>query len=1039
MDSEYSAMSHDKPTTASSTSTSSSSIHNDTTTGSTDTDESASAETSIATTTHTLNHNGASTNPSIHHIHNNDTYDDSGSNSNVTSSENDATTTTATDRIATIRPSTLNKKVTVPPPPPLPLASSISAATTTSTTSATTASTDTTTTLTPSTTTASIITENDVVERPLAGGGSDSVPLKETTLKDDIDEKDLHDCLTPEALVRAASSTSSYATCKVTNQSHLNHHHPDDSDMAQQSSLLNQERLIPSTFPRLHNAMDKEDFGEGVDGCEEEEEDPDKLLASVPPELIRTTGNPASNSSSQPGAYHHYNSIGIAAPITGTSASTSTTLNHTRETEGTTRRNDNEEESENVLIEATLVTDETNHNGHSNHSEQLSRVEQSPPVLVVPQPPIYNAQIVDESDLVESQTRNQQSRLEPFSISNTILNTRGNGNVVISKTKLRCIIYIVILLVGISIISITVPLVLRRDDKDNDQENDNKKSREEWALLLVEQKQRLLLQNYDNYKFVTHHASIITIRRNKNNIPGTANRSSTVCSSLFDAHETNGYFPNSLEDAESRREKRDDTDRFLQHGDIFDKRQSHRHHYYHQQLLERMLSENDDEDAPEPSGEIFDDYIDYEGIVITLTCSNPASNKNDSDSDTATAASPIILLHNDELRSPPFTDIFDTDQWSSTGMKGNINVDIPSCFNELFPPSEHNDDELAPEEKEKKQDKQRPENIFKSIDPMVYGTFECRIFPKSPDIDLVEHFLFVYTCASSSSNDAAAPPAGNSIATNETSVSTMHIQNAVTECLSADNTNVTNDDSPLTITSISMSMQRLCRGNMSDGGDMIVPFQPQPVIRRNDTSNDTSISSSSSFSPSFFCFIEDGSIKNTIYYNMSTTTNDTKIFEYCTTKTKMKPFTTGSSTVVESERQLWCGPNDENNTDNVALNKYCSDLENSTTYSFYQYVIPNITIIDDIWLPNVSSEDADSANMGDASRCSFDTLVSSFVNLILPNETQNIEMDTLPTISIFGNAHYASYSNHTPTADSMIVATNLRNILLDLIAAQQQL
>ena len=147
----------------------------------------------------------------------------------------------------------------------------------------------------------------------------------------------------------------------------------------------------------------------------------------------------------------------------------------------------------------------------------------------------------------------------------------------------------------------------------------------------------------------------------------------------------------------------------------------------------------------------------------------------------------------------------------------------------------------------------------------------------------------------------------------------------------------------------------------------------------------------------------------------------------------------GKSRIFESDIELWCGPNDDYHIDDAALNQYCSDIQNSTSYNFDAYVVPNMTIIDRIW--NDSSEDSHSTTIDE---CLFDTLMSSFVAMIPVSGTttasnQNDDV-VLPTISIFGNAHYSHDNNtagDTPTEDSTIVAINLQEILLHLITQQQ--
>ena len=405
---------------------------------------------------------------------------------------------------------------------------------------------------------------------------------------------------------------------------------------------------------------------------------------------------------------------------------------------------------------------------------------------------------------------------------------------------------------------------------------------------------------------------------------------------------------------------------------------------------------------------------------------------------------PIILLHNKELLSTSFKDTFATDQWSTTtDVNRTVSTAIPTCSNVLFPPAVHDDDGLSLDEKKQKKEQQRPENIFDWVDPMIYGTYQCRIFPNSPYDDLVEQFVFVYTCATGSTRNVVAATVSNnssssgSHTTNDiTNVTSMHLLNAVTTCLSAENTNDMDDESPPSITSISMSMQRLCRNSNSstDGSDLMVLFQPQPGI----SSNNTAMSSPSSTSSSYLCRACDGSILDHIYHNTSAATNSTNHFEYCTSTLDVDPFTRGNSRIVASDIQLWCGPNDGYDTDDAALIEYCTDIRNSTTYNFYEYVIPNVTMIDTIQLPSTGRVD-DASN-----QCSFDSLLSSFVaasplsgTIATPNYNNDI---VLPTISIFGHAHYSNDSNNntTLTAYSTVLAMNLRDILLDLLTRQQQ-
>jgi hypothetical protein len=146
------------------------------------------------------------------------------------------------------------------------------------------------------------------------------------------------------------------------------------------------------------------------------------------------------------------------------------------------------------------------------------------------------------------------------------------------------------------------------------------------------------------------------------------------------------------------------------------------------------------------------------------------------------ALPPMILLHNKELLSTTYSDKFNTSQWSKD-MSRDTYIEIPMCYNILFPPLGHNDDEYSGEG----DDKKNPKDVFSGIDPTIYGTYQCRIFPISPYNDRIEQFVFVYSCASSNSIDGnnEVVLAADSM-TEVPRVTSTHLQHLATNCFSAD-------------------------------------------------------------------------------------------------------------------------------------------------------------------------------------------------------------------------------------------------------------
>ena len=149
-----------------------------------------------------------------------------------------------------------------------------------------------------------------------------------------------------------------------------------------------------------------------------------------------------------------------------------------------------------------------------------------------------------------------------------------------------------ILLVGISILAITLPLVLfSRQEEKVRRKRGGKKTPDEYADMLVQHKQQLLLQNYDSYQSITHHMSVITIHNNKiywnTTMSNTTKPSNKVCSPLYDNHIMNEY----ISPSESEERSQDESEHF---GDTF-----------------------------------FDGYFDYDGIVVTLTCGGGGSTNSD--------------------------------------------------------------------------------------------------------------------------------------------------------------------------------------------------------------------------------------------------------------------------------------------------------------------------------------------------------------------------------------------------------------------------
>ena len=748
------------------------------------------------------------------------------------------------------------------------------------------------------------------------------------------DEKDIRDFLTPEALVRAASE--SY----------------------QEKSLLNSDE--PRTIqPRVHNILDKHDEYEH-DEYEEEEEDTDKLLASIPPDLTRTTGNPSSAASSQPGAYHHYNTISVAAPESppeNRNGNGDAGGDHYPMIVGTNRRAP--PDSESFLIEATLVTEESNH-PESRSSPVESAVPSTPMVVA----PIYNAEIVQDMELQqkESQATRNQDR----------------GNVVIAKWKLRCIFAtVMLLLIIVCIVSITVPIVSRNDSNGNiDNYGNNDKDDTEndgnmafiWERMLYEQKQKLLSQNSDNYQLITHHTAVVTFH-NKVLDESMITAPSEICSPYYDRE-----YDNFTHDENHSRY------RYLRKGgpsssDIFrrDHRQSQRRRRH------RMMSEDVDMDPGV-----------HDGFVVTLTCGIPTSS-DDGDEDTTTTTPSIILLHNSEIYDSLLYTILNINREGE-----NITyVGMPLCLNKLLPPRMQHAVNLTND---------RPEDYFEDndVDPMIYSTHQCVIYPGSPWY-VNEQFVFIYTCASGSNINGG------------TNVTAIQVGDAATDCSSPANS--TKDDSPPIKTSISMSMQRLCRNESTDGST-VIPFQQDAVANGSDAITPSSSSSSSSSS----CRADDDSI-----LDPSVTANGTNYYyEYCTTSSGIKPVDKGAKELVGSNVQGYCGLTDDDalSLADDSLFQFCDDLRNSSTYDYFVYLIPRMAMIDNIRQPNIQT----------STQCSFDALNSSFIS-VAPSEGNS-------WMTLFGFPPYNINDNSTgivPSKDSRKLAINLRNILLDVLEQLNEL
>ena len=770
------------------------------------------------------------------------------------------------------------------------------------------------------TTTTSTLTEL----APSASAATTTTTASTTTtssIRSPDDEKDIRDCLTPEALVRAAS------------------------EAYQGKSLLNSDESTP-IFLRVHNAIDKEDCEHENEG---KEDDTDKLLASIPPELTRTPGHPTSAALSRPGAYQQYNTISVAAPEAPpqNSNSSSSSSGHPTAVEPNRRA---PSDSESFLIEATLVTEE---------SRPAEPPAPSPPRVVAP---IYNAQIVQDADLHqnESQITNQE-----------------HGNVTISKWKLRCIIVMVILLLIVCIVSITVPLVNKKGGKDDDEDKGGEGDRagpEFWHQILNEQKQKLLSQNSDNYQVVTHHSAVITIHHQAFNNDTTTTPSKT-CIGPYDLKMLDE------DDVQDRNLRRSSSSRISG--------QSHLRQ-------QRALSEDEDEDSGNEDGEMAEEVV---GVVITLTCGTSTSRDD-------TTTPPIILLHNFELH--------DSLSYNSTY------VEMPLCYNELFRPRKEDDDDLTKKENEEmRREKKKPEDYFaeNDVDPMIYSTYQCVVSRTSPVKDLIEQYVFIYTCASDSSsgNDGVPSTSGSDNAADEdaivSNVTTIHVRNAATYCgLPA---NSTMDDSPPpVITSITISTQRLCRNESTDG-NVIIPFQQHVLTNRSDATNHSS-------SSSYLCRDDDGN-----NLDPSVIANGTKYYyDYCTTRTDIEPLDPVYEELGDVNFQTFCGQSGNNVTTDDTISQFCDEIRKSS-FDYFEYLIPSMAMIDNIRQSNIQT----------SAKCSFDTLNSSFI-AVAPSEENS-------WMTLFGFPPTMSGSTNItgmePSKESLKLIVNLQDLLLDTLAQLEQL
>ena len=761
-----------------------------------------------------------------------------------------------------------------------------------------------------------------------------------STIHNPDDEKDIRDFLTPEALVRAASE--SY----------------------QEKSLLNSDESR-TIQPRVHNILDKHDEYE-------EEEDTDKLLASIPPELTRTTGNPSSAASSQPGAYHHYNTISVAAPESppeNRNGNGDAGGDHYPMIVRTNRRAPPDNES--FLIEATLVTEESNH-----PESRSSPVEISVPSTPMVVAPIYNAEIVQDMELhqKESQATRNQER----------------------KWKLRCIFATVMLLIIVCIVSITVPIVNRNDSVGNngnsdindnndtidkvDDEKDGKVEEytvNDWHLALNEQKQKFLLQNSENYQFVTHHMAVVTFHNNVLD-ENFVSAPSKVCLTYNDREYDN-----------ITRDENDVRERFLRNF-----RRDHNQSQRRRRRQHRVLSEDEDDDSGDEGGALADES---NGVVISFTCGTPTSSDE-------TTSPTIILLHNSEIYDSSFFTIFNI--YPEFG--NNTFVTLPVCYNELLVPRIQNADVLS---------KNSPGDYFegKDVDPMIYSTYQCAIYPVSPWY-VNEQFVFLYTCASGSNNNGG------------TNVTTIQVEDAASDCSSRANS--TKDDSPPVITSISTSMQRLCRNERTDGST-IIPFQQDIVTNSSDVTNQSLTSSS------YLCRADDGRILDpTVIANGNVTANESKHYHaYCTSSSGIKPVDKGSMEFVGSYIEQYCEQtgnivitdDDAITPTDDLLGQFCGDLQNSSTYDYFEYLIPSMAILDNIRQSNVPT----------SAKCSFDTLNSSFIATAPSFGKSWMTLFGFPLYNI-----YDTSDNSTGTVaskDSRQLAVNLRNIVLDALAQLDQL
>jgi hypothetical protein len=191
-----------------------------------------------------------------------------------------------------------------------------------------------------------------------------------------------------------------------------------------------------------------------------------------------------------------------------------------------------------------------------------------------------------------------------------------------------------------------------------------------------------------------------------------------------------------------------------------------------------------------------------------------------------------------------------------------------------------------------------------------------------------------------------------------------------------------------------------------------------------------SISNATTISSLYLCQTFDGNILNAVHHNASTATNSSEFYEYCTATSKLVPYVSGSAEIMDVDIQGWCRPNDVYDTDDATLIKYCADIKNSSKYSFYEYVVPNMTMIDNLRLPNDKGGDSSTP----AAVCSFSSFLSSFFTLKPPEagtlaSTSNEGDASLPLFSIFGN--------NSPT-DNKIAATYLQGVLRDVLVQQQQ-